>query len=54
MPAGRGKPGHVLKFERLWVRAPLPDFSSRGEERSLTKARLQKQGVATMKAVPAF
>ena len=39
MPAGRGKPGHIIKSERL---GPAPRFPP------AAKARLRKQGVAKM------
>src|SRR5689334_19642124 len=54
-PAGCGKPGHVLIIERLgpvprFPTSPSPELAEGGRERSLTMARLRKQGVATMKA----
>ena len=41
-------PRHVLIIERLGPVPRFPDFFSRGERRSLTKARCEA-GVATMK-----
>ena len=50
-PAGHGRPRHVLTIERLGPVPRFPTTSRRVRGAFFEKARLRKQGVATMRHV---